>query len=130
MIGSTRASSSNPAKVNNTPQPIKQSIQNLPKLDLQYDIIEDSKKLRVNISMYDLLQIYSMPNGPIITLAMSSVIPNNQNNAAANNNSNNDSIPTGKGKAIANKTSLIGKNSKSTTPPFLLTFEIFNRKNS
>ena len=68
-----------------------------------------------------------MPNGPVITPSMSLVIPNNQNNAAANNNSNNDSIPTRKGKAIANKTSLIGKNSKSTTPPFLLTFDIFNR---
>ena len=68
-----------------------------------------------------------MPNGPIITNAMSSVIPNNQNNVPANNNSNNDSIPNGKGKAIAYKTSLIGKNSNSTTPLFLLTFDIFNR---
>ena len=57
LIGSTRASSSNRAKVNNTPQPIKQSIQNIPKLDLQYDIIEYLKKLCANIIMYDLLHI-------------------------------------------------------------------------
>ena len=31
-----------------------------------------------------------------------------------------------KGKLVVDKTSLIGKNSKSTTPPFLLTFEIYN----
>ena len=51
-----------------------------------------------------------MPNGPVITPIMSFVIPNNENNASANNNSNNDSIPNGKGKIVADKTSLIGKN--------------------
>ena len=49
-----------------------QPIQNAPKLDLQYDIIEYLKKTRANISMYDLLQIYPMPNSPIINPAMSS----------------------------------------------------------
>ena len=73
--------------------------------------------------MYDLLQIYPMPNSPIINPAMSSIIPNAKQNLAANN-SNNDLTPTDKGKSVADKASLIGKNSKSTTPPFLLTFNI------
>jgi len=76
--------------------------------------------------MYDLLQIYPMPNSHVINPAMSSIIPNAKQNVAANS-SNNDSTATEKGKATADKASLIGKNSKSTTPPFLLTFEIFNR---
>ena len=76
--------------------------------------------------MYDLLQIYPMPNSHIINPAMSSIIPNAKQNVAANS-SNNDSTATEKGKATIGKASLIGKNSKSTTPPFLLTFDIFNR---
>ena len=65
------SSSSTPSNDNNNSQPNKhtqsriqtqtarivQPIQNAPKLDLQYDIIEDLKKTRANISMYDLLQI-------------------------------------------------------------------------
>ena len=76
--------------------------------------------------MYDLLQIYPMPNSPIINPATSSIIPNAKQSVAANN-SNNDLTSTDKGKSLAKKSSLIGKNSKSTTPSFLLTFEIFNR---
>ena len=78
------SSSSTSSNDHNNSQPNKQTqstrisqpIQNAPKLDLQYDIIEDLKKTRANISMYDLLQIYPMPNSPIINLAMSSIIPN------------------------------------------------------
>ena len=85
------SSSSTPNNDNNNPQPNKQTqfgkqtqsariaqpIQNAPKLDLQYDIIEDLKKTRANISMYDLLQIYPMPNSP---RASSSSTPSNDNN--------------------------------------------------
>ena len=77
--------------------------------------------------MYNLLQIFPMSNGPIITPTMSSDTQNTQNNVAANTNSNSDLISSDKGKSTADKTSLIGKNSKSTTAPFLLTFEIYNR---
>ena len=76
--------------------------------------------------MYDLLQIYPMPNSPIINISMSSIIPNAKQNIAANN-SNSDLTLIDKGKSAADKDSLIGKNSKSTTPSFLLTFDIFNR---
>ena len=68
-----------------------------------------------------------MPNGPIITPSMSLITQNTQGNPAANNNSNSDLISKDKEKLVADKTSLVGKNSKSTTPPFLLTFEIYNR---
>ena len=67
-----------------------------------------------------------MPNSPIINPAMSSIIPNAKQNIAANN-SNSDLTLTDKGKSTADKSSLIGKNSKSTTPPFLLSFKFFNR---
>ena len=76
--------------------------------------------------MYDLLKIYPMPNRPIRTPSMSLPTQNTQGNAAANTNSNSDLISNDKGKLAVDKTSLIGKNSKSTTPPFLLTFEIYN----
>ena len=88
---------------------IAQPIQNAPKLDLQYDIIEDLKKTRANISMYDLLQIYPMPNSHVINPAMSSIIPNAKQSVAANN-SNNDLTSTDKGKSTVDKASLIGKN--------------------
>ena len=76
--------------------------------------------------MYVFIQIYPMPNSPIINPSMSSIIPNAKQSVVANN-SNSDLTSTDKGKLAADKASLIGKNSKSTTPPFLLTFEIFNR---
>ena len=67
------SSSSTPSKDNNNTHPIKQTqpmrnsqpIQNYRKLYLKYDIIEDMKKIHENISMYDTLQIYPMPNGTI-----------------------------------------------------------------
>ena len=77
--------------------------------------------------MYDLLHICPMPNGPIITISMSLITQNTQGNPAANNNSNIDLISNNKGKSTADKSSVIGKNSKSITRPFLLTFEIYNR---
>ena len=75
--------------------------------------------------MYDLLQIYPIPNGPIITPSMSWIIPSVQQNATTNN-SNSDLVINDKGKSTVDKFTFIGNNSKSTTPPFLLTFKIFN----
>ena len=82
--------------------------------------------------MYDLLQIFPMPGGPIITPIINSVTPNMQNNAvpsiSKNSNTplNNELINiNNKGKSIANKNSLIGKSSTSNTP-FILTFNIYN----
>ena len=128
------SSSSTLSNDNNNSQPNKQTqsvkiaqpIQNAPMLDLQYDIIEYLMKTHANISMYDILQIYPIPNSHTMNLSMSSIIPNAKQSVVANN-SNNYLTSTDKGKSTADKASLIGKNSKSTTPPFLLTFEIFNR---
>ena len=50
---------------------------------MHYDIIEDLKKQCANISMYDLLQIFPMFGGSILTPIINSVTPNSQNNAAA-----------------------------------------------
>ena len=69
--------------------------------------------------------MYPIPNGPIITPLMSSLTQNTQSNTTANTNSNSDLISNDKVKWTVDKTSLIGKNSKSTTPHFLLTFEIY-----
>ena len=77
-----------------------QPIQSAPKLYLQYDIIEELKTTCANISMYDLPQIYPMPNSPIINPAMSSIIPNVKKNIVANN-SNIDLTLTDKGKSAA-----------------------------
>ena len=85
------------------------------------------KKIHANINMYDLLQIYPMPNCNIITPSMISLTQSTQGNATSITNSNSDLISKDKGKLVADKTSLISKNSKSTPPPFLLTFEIYNR---
>ena len=52
---------------------------------------------------------------------MISLDQSTQGNTVANSNSNGHLIANNKGKLAADKTSLIGKNSKSTTP-FLLTF--------
>ena len=77
--------------------------------------------------MYDILQIDPMSNGPIRSPSMSLTIQNTQVNAVVNTNSNSYLISNDKGKLATDKTSLVGKDSKSTTPPFLLTFEIYNR---
>ena len=97
-------------------------------MDLQYDIIDDLKKQRANISMFDLLKIYPMLGG--------SILSNLTNSSNANSRRNHPSVPTVNNlnpstskattsfndniKTAANKDTLIGKNSKSTTPPFLL----------
>ena len=70
--------------------------------------------------------MYLMPNGPILNTTMSSLTQTTWGITAANSNSNSDLISKYKGKLVADKTSLIGKNSKSTTPPFPLSFEIYN----
>ena len=61
-------------------------------LGLQYNIIEDLKIICGNISMYDLLQMYLMPNGPILNTTMSSLTQNTRGITSANSNSNSDLI--------------------------------------
>ena len=97
-------------------------------------MIEDLKKQRANISMFDLLKIYPMPGGSILSKLsnQSTTKTKNQPSIPSVNNLDPTTSKAVVGynsniKIAADKDSLIGKNSKSTTPPFLLTFEIFNR---
>jgi len=50
----------------NSPKPTNQHLVTQ-SMDLQYDIIDDLKKQRANISMFDLLKIYPMPGGSILS---------------------------------------------------------------
>ena len=78
--------------------------------------------------MFDLLKIYPMPGGSILSNLSnpSTTKTKNQSFVPSVNNLDPTTSKTTVGfnsniKAAADKDSLIGKNSKSTTPPFLLT---------
>ena len=84
--------------------------------------------------MFDLLKIYPMPGGSILSNLSnpSTTKTKNQPSVPSFNNLDPSTSKTIVGsnsnvKTTADKDALIGKNSKSTTPPFLLMFEIFNR---
>ena len=84
--------------------------------------------------MFDLLKIYPMPGGSILSNLsnLSTTKTKNQPSIPSVNNLDPTTSKTVVGynsnvKIAADKDSLIGKNSKSTTPYFLLTFEIFNQ---
>ena len=84
--------------------------------------------------MFDLLKIYPMPGGSILSNLWTPSTTKTKNQPFVPSVNNLDpstsKIAVGSNsnvKTTANKYALIGKNSKSTTPPFLLTFEIFNR---
>ena len=84
--------------------------------------------------MFDLLKIYPMPGGSILSNLSnpSTTKIKNQPSVPSVNNLDPSTSKTTVGcnsnvKTTANKDALIAKNSKSTTPPFLLTFEIFNQ---
>ena len=104
-------------------------------MDLQYDIIDDLKKQREKISMFDLLKIYPMPGGSILSNLTTSSNTNSRRNQPSVPSVNNLDPSTSKAaagfngniKTTTDKDTLIGKNSKYTTPSFLITFEIFNQ---
>ena len=97
-------------------------------MDLQYEIIDDLKKQRANISMFDLLKIYPMLGVSILSNLTTSLNTNSRRNQPSVPSINNLDPSTSKVaagfndniKTDTNKDTLIGKNSKSTTPPFLL----------
>jgi predicted aspartyl protease len=117
---------------------------------LEYDLIEDLKKLRANISVFELLKF------PLILQKMlQSIAENSKNNDPSSKKSTEiDSniakkIPTKTTSELPDKRDLAGKtvanvdktvlgtttknqqnsvvNTQKNVPPFLLTFEIFNR---
>ena len=85
--------------------------------------------------MFDLLKIYPMPGGSILSSLTTSSNTNSIRNQPSVPTVNNLDPSTSKEatgfndniKTTTDKDTLIGKKSKSTTPPFLLTFEIFNQ---
>ena len=78
--------------------------------------------------MFELLKIYPMPGGSILSNLTTSSNTNSRRNHPSVTLVNNLDPSTSKEaagfndniKTVADKDTLIGKNSKSTTPPFLL----------
>ena len=101
-----------------------------PITQLEYDIIDDLKKLKANISVFELLKIPCIQSQAIQSLTGNKVSKGKVVNAF-DRSDNKGKFTSQTNKVISPKPSqvndeLIGKKSKSTTPPFLLTFEIFN----
>ena len=84
-------------------------------------MVEDLKKIRANISIYELLKLLVIRDKMIqgVSLSKNSKTPSTQNSSASTKDN-----PT---KYSVNASS-IGKKSDSSTPPFMLMFEICNRK--
>ena len=85
--------------------------------------------------MFDLLKNYPMIGGSILSNLTTSSNTNSRGNHPSIPSVNNLDPSTSKTtvgfnsniKTAADKDTMIGKNSKSTTPPFLQTFEIFSQ---
>ena len=84
--------------------------------------------------MFDLLKIYPMPRGSILSNLTTPSNPKMKNQLSVPSVNNLDPSTSkmevgfnSNIKTTADKDTLIGKNSKSTTPPFILMFEIFNQ---
>lgn len=101
---------------------------------MDYDLVGDLRKNRANVSLFRLskflhqkeklrkaLEEYSTKNGKTIGTS------NGRNKDKRKSIQNIDTVKS-KGKKQSNVyTTLIGKKSSCNTPPFLLTFEIFNK---
>lgn len=99
-------------------------------IPLNYDIVVDMKKTKVNISLYELSQLTSQKN--LLFKAFEGVC----NNVIATNKATNGSATTQTNQSTSTKvpnlftinSDLIGKKYRSKTPPFPLTFEVYNNK--
>jgi hypothetical protein len=139
--------------VTNAPPKQSKSIetkQNSTSPSLDYDLIEDLKKLRANISVYELLKFPFLLQKMLQNIAENNKNNNPNNNKVAENNpktpqkvsSKTTSEPSDKRdlaiKSVTNVDKLVSGvaikkqqtsvvNTHINVPPFLLTFEIFNR---
>ena len=113
----TATDNSSVVKTTNQPTNIKSA----PSLDLEYDLIEDLKKIRANISIYELLKLPVIRDKMMqgVSPSKSGKTPSNQNSSASTKDNST--------KSSVNASSIDNK-SDSSTPMFLLTFEICNRK--
>ena len=118
---------------------------------MDYDVVEDLKKMKANITVFELCKITQLreqlrdalqtiqgPQDVVISNAKMTLKEKNVKTTKAVKTSTgaNTSSSDNKEKTIEEKVkrpspredgALIGKKSRSQTPPFLLTFEIFNR---
>jgi hypothetical protein len=98
---------------------------------LEYDFVEELNNTKANISLFELMKLPQIQEKFINTLQGSSTRTSKDTNVGEAKKNDKYAKNTDCGKKTAKKqstinASLIVKRSKYTTPPFLLTFEIFN----
>lgn len=91
---------------------------------MDYNIIEDMKKTKENITMFELSKLKHQQKLLLneLNFVPSSPLPN-----AVLSKVSNESGQPPPGRVEATDVVLIGDRSNSHTPPFLLTYEIYNR---
>jgi hypothetical protein len=124
---SSKTTPSNPKMID---QAMKPNISPTPLAKLEYDFLEDLKKTKDNISLFELMKIPQIQENFIRTLQRKTSSGTKEANVGTKKgttkvNSANNITPS-KIQVVTN-VSLTGQRSRSTTPPFLITFEIFNR---
>jgi hypothetical protein len=97
---------------------------------LEYDFLEYLKKPKANISFFELMKLHQIKENFTKTLRGEDS-NGTKNNHARKKKGTKNAIPynndTPSKSQVATNASLIGQRSRSTTSPFLITFEIFNR---
>ena len=106
--------SQNPKQINVPTNPIEEKINNvktnLTEHKMEYDIVEDIKKVKANISLFEMCNVLQQKEKLLKALEMP------EEKLPTNNQPQEEEI----GEAS------VGGKPKCKTPPFLLTFEIFN----
>jgi hypothetical protein len=124
---SSKTTPSNPKTIDQTMKP---NISPTPLARLEYDFLEDLKKTKANISLFELMKIPQIQENFIRTLQGKTSPGTKEANTGTKKGNHqgkftNNNTPS-KIQVVTNA-SLTGQRSRSTTPPFLITFEIFNR---
>lgn len=91
---------------------------------MEYNIIDDTKKTRANITLYELSKLKHQQK--IMMKELHAVPTTSLPTAVASHNLGRPPTNT-INKIDPNDIALIGGRSRSHTPPFLLTYEIFNK---
>jgi predicted aspartyl protease len=101
-----------------------------PLAKLEYDFLEDLKKTKSNISLFELMKIPQIQENFIRTLQCKTSPRFCESNSRTKRvitkvTSPNNNTPSKI--QVATNASLTCQRSRSNTPPFLITFEVFNR---
>jgi hypothetical protein len=118
---SSKTTSSNPKMIDQTPKP---NILSTPLARLEYDFLEDLKKTKAKISLFELMNIPRIQEKFIKTLQGKTSSRTKEVNTGTKKgttkvSSSNNSTPSKI--QVATIASLTGQSSISTTPPFLVT---------